>query len=407
VPAVWKAAAEGRSGVGPISLFDTSDLPVKIAAEVRDWDVSAIGEDPAEWQRHPRQTEFAVASAVEAAGMAGIAPGMLEPARLGVYLGCGEVFQDLHNLAQWVAAASPEGRFQLAEFVQNAHAQLRGREYCEHEPNLPAHLIAARFDAQGPNLNCISACVSASRAIGESAEFIRRGAADVMLAGGAHSMITPIGLTGFHLLSVLTDGQGDPAKAMRPFDLERNGFVIGEGGAILVLEALEHAQRRGAEILAEFSGVGMSQDAYRLTDTHPDGIGVASAIRLALDDARLTPDDLDYLNAHGTSTKLNDKVETVAIKRALGDAAYKVPISSTKSMMGHSTTACGGIEAVVSLMAIHSGVIPPTINYRTPDPQCDLDYVPNTARELPCRHVLSNNLGFGGQNAALILSRFG
>ena len=271
---------------------------------------------------------------------------------------------------------------------------------------MPASHLAARFDAQGPNANCIAACVSSAQAIGESARLIRRGEVDVMLAGGSHSVIHPFGLTGFQRLSALSTRNSDPASAVRPFERDRDGFVLGEGAAIVVLEDLDHALRRGAEIWGELTGYGSSQDAYRITDARPDGRGTAAAIRRALDDARLNLDDIDYINAHGTGTVLNDKIETLAIKQVFGPQAYNIPISSSKSMLGHFTTACGAIELAISLLAIRYGVVPPTINYENPDPDCDLDYVPNVAREIDCRHVLSDNIGFGGQNAALIVSRY-
>lgn len=271
---------------------------------------------------------------------------------------------------------------------------------------MPACHLAGMFDAQGPNANCVAACASSSQAIGEATEIIRRGQADVMIAGGAHSMIHPFGLTGFQRLSALSTHNDDPQRAVRPFDRQRDGFVIGEGGAIVILEELDHARRRDAEIWGEITGFGSSQDAFRVTDAHPEGRGAVLAIERALRDAALPLDQIHYINAHGTSTVLNDKVETLAIKRVFGAQAYHVPISSSKSMLGHFTTAGGAVELVVCLLALRTGVIPPTVNYETPDPDCDLDYVPNTARDVACRHVLSNSFGFGGQNAALVVSRY-
>lgn len=227
-----------------------------------------------------------------------------------------------------------------------------------------------------------------------------------MFAGGAHSMVDPIAVSGLHLLSVLSTANDRGPAAMRPFDGQREGFVVGEGGAVVVLEELEHARARGAEILGELTGFASGHDAYRVTDTHPEGRGYVRCVLQALKHAGLNVTDIDYINAHGTSTVLNDRIETLALKQAFGQDAYRIPISSTKSMMGHATTACGALEMIVALMAVRTGVIPPTINYEVPDPQCDLDYVPNSAREIDCRHVLSNSLGFGGQNAAIIVSRF-
>jgi 3-oxoacyl-[acyl-carrier-protein] synthase II len=276
----------------------------------------------------------------------------------------------------------------------------------EYEPNMPAAHLAALFGAEGPNANCIAACVSSAQAIGESTRLIRRGEADIMLCGGAHSTIHPFGVTGFCRLEALSTRNSEPESAVRPFDRERDGFVIGEGAAVLILEELEHARLRGAEIWAELSGYGSSQDAYRVTDTHPEGRGTVSAIQRAMADAGLNVDEIDYINAHGTGTVLNDRVETLALKRAFGQQAYRIPISSSKSMLGHSTTACGAVELTVCVLALRHRVLPPTINYHTPDPECDLDYIPNASREASCKHVLSNSIGFGGQNAALLVSRF-
>ncbi len=335
------------------------------------------------------------------AGEAGI-----DPLRFGVYLGCGEAFEDFNRFTRVLSSASEDGQYKPESFTETALRIFDPDALREFEPHMPASHLAALFDAQGPNANCIAACASSAQAIGESAKIIRRGDADLMLSGGAHSMIHPFGLTGFQRLSALSTRNSEPASAVRPFDRDRDGFVIGEGAAVFVLEELEHARRRGAEIWGELTGYGSSQDAYRVTDSHPGGRGASTAIRRALEDAELNLDEIDYINAHGTGTLINDKVETLAIKHVFGQQAYNIPISSSKSMLGHLTTACGAIELAVCLMAIRYGVVPPTINYETPDPECDLDYVPNTAREIGCRHVLSNSIGFGGQNAALIVSGY-
>ncbi len=329
-----------------------------------------------------------------------------DPLRFGVYLGCGETYQDWNQFAQIMAQSMEGEEFKPEKFTQQALKLWSSNDELELELNMPAAHLAARFNAQGPNANCIAACASSSQAIGEAAEMIRAGEVDLMMAGGAHSMIHPFGISGFHRLSALSLHNDDPAHAVRPFDRDRDGFVVGEGAAIVILESLEHAQRHGAEIWAELSGWGSAQDAYRITDVHPEGRGAASCMARALEDADIAPGDISYVNAHGTGTVLNDKMETLAMKRVFGDDAYHVPISSTKSMLGHFTTAGGAIELVVGIMAIRSGVLPPTINYETADPDCDLDYVPNVAREIACRHVLSNSFGFGGQNVALIVSKF-
>jgi 3-oxoacyl-[acyl-carrier-protein] synthase II len=255
-------------------------------------------------------------------------------------------------------------------------------------------------------VNCLTACAASSQAVGEAVELIRRGDADIMLSGGTHSMIHPFGVTGFNLLTALSTRNDAPTKASRPFDNDRDGFVLGEGSAMMVLEELEHAKARRAEIYGEVLGYGSTADAYRITDTHPEGRGASACLRMAFADCGLGPSDVNYINAHGTSTDVNDKVETLAIKTVFGEQAYKTPVSSTKSMLGHLIAAAGATELIICLLAIRDGVLPPTINYETPDPNCDLDYIPNTAREARCDVALSNSFGFGGQNISLIVGRY-
>jgi len=298
------------------------------------------------------------------------------------------------------------GEFDLEKFTRLSLDRLIGQQELEQEPNMTAGHLAALFNAQGPNLNCLTACAASSQALGEATELIRRGDADIMLSGGAHSMIHPFGVTGFNLLTALSTRNSDPQRASRPFDKDRDGFVLGEGAGILVLEELEHAKKRRARIYGEVIGYGSSADAFRITDIHPEGRGAAACIKMAMNDAKVNPEDIDYINAHGTSTDVNDRTETMAIKRALGDLAYKTPVSSTKSMMGHLIAAAGAVEAITCLLAIKDDVLPPTINYETPDPDCDLDYIPNEARPDKARVALSNSFGFGGQNVTLILSEF-
>lgn len=271
---------------------------------------------------------------------------------------------------------------------------------------MPAAHLASLFDAQGPNVNCLTACAASSQAVGEAVEIIRRDEADIMLAGGTHTMIHPFGVTGFNLLTALSTSNDPPEKASRPFDRNRNGFVLGEGAAMIVVEELERAKARGAQIHGEIIGYGSTADAFRITDTHPEGRGGISCMKMALADADIPLDAIHYINAHGTSTTVNDKVETLAIKQVFGERAYKIPISSTKSMMGHLIAAAGATELIVSLLAIRDNVVPPTINYDTPDPECDLDYIPNVAREVRCDNILTNSFGFGGQNITLIANRF-
>jgi 3-oxoacyl-[acyl-carrier-protein] synthase II len=402
----WHGLTEGRSGIGPLTLFDASRYPVRIAAEVRSWSLADVGEDPRRWRHCPRQTTFAIGAGIKAARNAGIPDSRIDPLRFGIYLGCGEAFEDFPRFIKSICGASETGEFKPESFTESALGIFDPESEWEYEPNTPASHLAALFNAQGPNANCIAACVSSTQAIGESTRLIRRGAADLILAGGTHSTIHPFGLTGFHRLSALSTRNDDPAAAVRPFDRDRDGFVIGEGGAIFALEELEHARARGAQIWGEVTGYGSAQDAFRVTDSHPDGRGTSAAIARALDDAQLDRERIDYINAHGTGTVMNDRIETLAIKHVFGQHAYRIPVSSTKSMLGHATTACGAIELAVCLLAIEHGVAPPTINYETPDPACDLDYIPNIAREISCRHVLSNNIGFGGQNAALVVSKY-
>ncbi len=405
VHATWDRLLRGQSGVGPITLFDASNFPVRIAAEVRNWSMQRVGEVPARWSRHARQTQFAVAAALQASRAAGLPDDASDPLRLGVFLGCGEIFPDFGQFCQLTVAASHDKSLDWERFVGDSRRVAQSDDELVLEPGAAAACIAAILDAQGPNANFTAACVSSSKAIGESLEVIRRGDADVMLCGGAHSMIHPFGITGFQRLSTLSTRNDEPERAVRPFDAERDGFVVGEGGAVLVLEELDHARKRGAEIWAELVGWGTAHDAFRITDLEPQGRAAARCMTLALADAGLMPEDIDYINAHGSGTAINDRVETLATKRAFGSCAYQVPISSTKSMTGHLTTACGALEAVICLLALRHNAVPPTINYERPDPDCDLDYVPNTARDLRCRHVMTNNFGFGGQNTSLIFSR--
>jgi 3-oxoacyl-[acyl-carrier-protein] synthase II len=285
-------------------------------------------------------------------------------------------------------------------------AALDGPWEGEQEMYTPAGHIAGAFALDGPNQACQTACAASSQAIGEAVDIIRSNEADVMLAGGSHSMIHALGVSGFNRLTALSQRNDSPRTASRPFDLNRDGFVIGEGAGLVVLEELEHAKKRGATVYAELTGYGTTADAYRMTDPHPVGRGAIRAMADALTDASLKPEDIGYINAHGTSTQANDSTETAAIKGVFKDYAKKVPISSSKSMLGHLIAAAGVVELVISVMALRRGVVPPTINYETPDPVCDLDYVPNAAREVRFRHVLSNSFGFGGQNIALIASRF-
>jgi len=294
----------------------------------------------------------------------------------------------------------------MAAFLRKGLETLEPTAELEQEPNMPAGHLASLFGAEGPNLNCLTACAASSQAIGEATEIIRRGEADLMLAGGTHTMIHPFGVTGFNLLTALSTRNDEPTKASRPFDRLRDGFVLGEGSGMLVLESLDSALARGARIHGEIVGFGSTADAFRITDTHPEGRGAISCINMALGDAQCNLDDIHYVNAHGTSTTVNDKVESLAIRRVFGDLADKLPVSSTKSMMGHLIAAAGATELIFCLLAIRDNVLPPTTNYENPDPDCDLDYIPNQARQARCDVALSNSFGFGGQNISLLVKRF-
>jgi 3-oxoacyl-[acyl-carrier-protein] synthase II len=291
-------------------------------------------------------------------------------------------------------------------FYTNSLRSFRTTHEYEMEMHTTSGHVAEEYALEGPNYTCQTACAASGQAVGEALELIRRGEADAMLTGGSHSMVHPFGLTGFNLLTTLSMRNDAPTKASRPFDLNRDGFVLGEGAGMVVLEELEHAKRRGAPIYAEVVGYGTTADAYRVTDSHPDGRGAIRCMRLALNDSGLKPTDIDYINAHGTSTQVNDKAETIAIKDVFGEYAYNLPVSSSKSMLGHLICAAGVVELITCVMTIRRGLLTPTINYETPDPECDLDYVPNRPREKRVDRALSNSFGFGGQNVSLIVSRF-
>jgi 3-oxoacyl-[acyl-carrier-protein] synthase II len=401
VETMWKALQESRSGVGPITVFDVSGYPTTIAAEVKNWDVSKAGESPDDWLHCGRHTKFAVGAAKQAIAQSGIFDSKIDPTRIGVYLGAGEGNQNFKNFTEMVAAAVGEPSFNMANFLRCGFELMNPREEMEQEPNMPAAHLAALFDAQGPNSNGLTACAASSQAVGEATELIRAGDADAMIAGGCHSMIHPFGLTGFSLLTTLSQRNDDPTRASRPFDRDRDGFVLGEGAAIVILEEYEHARRRGAPIFGEVLGYGSTADAYRITDIHPEGRGAIGCMKQAIADAKLSLEEIGYVNAHGTSTTVNDRTETLACKGVFGERAKITPVSSTKSMMGHLIAAAGATEMIVCLLAIRDGVLPPTINQENPDPDCDLDYIPNVARQSKIRVALNNSFGFGGQNVTL------
>lgn len=392
VPTMWQALLEGRSGVGPIRAFDAGAFESRIAAEVSGFDPAAWL-TPKEIKRTERFVQFAVAAAKQAVADSGIRVEHEQPFRCGVIIGSGmgsmHLIEEQHNvfLAKGPKRLTP---FMIPMLI------------CNMAPGYVAMVLGWK----GPNFCTTTACASGAHAVGEAFRAIQHGRADVMLCGGTESCITPMAVGGFCALMALSRRNDEPARASRPFDRGRDGFVIGEGSGVMVLEELEHATRRGARIYAELVGYGLTADAFHMTAPDPEGAGAAMAMAMALEDARLSPEAVSYINAHGTSTELNDQIETLAIKAIFKEAARRIPVSSTKSMMGHLIGGAGGVEAVISVLAIVRGAMPPTINYEQPDPACDLDYVPNQARTAPVSVVLSNSLGFGGHNATLLFRAF-
>lgn len=404
----WAGLKEGRSGVDRITLFDSSGFPTKIASEVKNLDFEKEYDLTENEINLGRNTQFAMLAAQQAVRDAGLdLKGTGEAERCGVYLGSGEGPTDFNSFVKLIHKASEDHSVNLGTWINEGLRTFSPYGEFEQEPNMSSMHIAAAIGAIGPNQNCLTACAASSQAIGEAAEFIRRGTVDMMVSGGTHSMIHPFGVTGFNLLTALSTSYPDePGKASRPFDRNRDGFILGEGAGILILEELEHAKKRGAKIYGELTGYGSTADAYRMTDSHPDGRGAIAAIQLALEDSGAAPDEIGYINAHGTSTQVNDTVESIAIKEVFKERAYQIPVSSIKSMLGHLIAAAGAVELITCLLTIRDGLIPPTINYENPDPDCDLDYVPNQARRQKVDVALSNSFGFGGQNISLIVKRF-
>ncbi len=389
--AFWKRMVEGYSGAGIIQQFDATDYSCRIAAEVIEFDINAFI-PVKEQKRMDRYSHFALAAAKKAVLDSALDPASGNTDRMGVYVGSGigglQTLEAQHTvlLNKGPKRCSP---FMIPEMISN----------------MAAGLIAIEHNLRGPNMAVVTACATAAHSIGMGLRSIQCGDADVMLAGGSEATVSPLGIAGFSSMRALSTRNDDPQKASRPFDRERDGFVMGEGAAVLVLEEWEYARRRGAQIYAELTGFGMSCDANHMTAPCEDGEGAARAMTLALRDAGKNVDEIDYINAHGTSTPLNDKAETLAIKRTFGaDQARNVMVSSTKSMTGHLLGAAGAVESAACVLALRHGIVPPTINYENPDPECDLDYVPNTARQQPIRNCLNNSLGFGGHNASLLFT---
>ena len=389
---LWENIQAGRSGVGPITFYDASEFSTRIAAEVKGFDpVSAFSSREA--RRMDRFSQFAVVAARQAIKNAGLDITDANRDRIGVIIGTG--IGGIKTIYEQIQIMQQRGPSKVSPFLVPMML-----------PDSGPGMVAIYLGLRGPNLAVITACATGTNAIGEAAENIRRGQSEVMLAGGSDAAIVPIAMAGLSVMGALSERNDAPQQASRPFDRNRDGFVMGEGAGIVVLESLEFAQARGAHILAELSGYGSTCDAYHISAPAENGSGAARCMVVALEHAGLSQADIHYINAHGTSTQLNDKSETAAVKTVFGPLAHQVPISSTKSMTGHLLGAAGALEAVICVKALEHQVIPPTINYETPDPECDLDYVPNTARPAVLEHVMSNSFGFGGHNATIILSRY-
>ena len=407
--AFWSACVDGKSAVGPIRSFDASGHSVRIAAEVSGFDVTPFL--PSEQRKYlkimGRATQFGVGAAVLAVGDSGLDMEREDPERIGVVMGTGVVPMDLAELAPILAdACNGNASLQIPRLGQRAGTALFPLWILKYLPNMVATHISLALNIQGPNSTITTACVAGTQAIGEGFRLVARGDADVVLAGGADSRIDPLLLLAYLALGALSRSGREATEVSRPFDRLRDGFVLGEGAGVLVLEELERAKQRRAAIYAEVLGFGSSFDAYAVTRPDPEARGAARAIEAALKEARVDRYDIDYINAHGTSTRLNDLMETTAVKRVFGEGAKALPLSSIKSMVGHLIGAAGAVEAAALALTLRAGVLPPTINLTHPDPACDLDYVPNCAREMPVRTAVSTSFGFGGQNGALVMRRF-
>jgi len=388
----WEAILAGKSGAGMITRFDASKHKTRFAAEVKGFDPVTLF-SMREARKMDRFTQFAVAVAMEALEQSGLKIDESNRDRVGVVIGTG--IGGIGTMLDQAEVLRERGPERVSPFLVPMMIS-------DSAPGM----LAIRFGARGPNMSLATACASGNNAIGEALEMIRRGAADVMIAGASEAALVPVAMAGMNVMTALSTRNDDPLTASRPFDKDRDGFLMGEGAGMLILESLEHAQARGAKILCELSGYGTTDDAHHISAPAENGAGAAIAMKLALENAKLETGDIDYINAHGTSTPLNDKSETAAIKTVFGEQAYSIPVSSTKSMTGHLLGASGAIEAVFCILAIRDEILPATINYRNPDPECDLDYVPNAPRKASPKHVMSNSFGFGGHNATLVLSRF-
>lgn len=390
--AFWNALVQGESGIGPITRFDSEGFATRIAGEVKDFKPEQFL-DRKEARRMDRFSQLAVSSALMAVEDAGLDLDTVNSDLAGVVFGTGiggtQSFEEQHKI-----------------FLEKGPGRVSPFFVPMMIGNMAAGQIALNLKFTGPNYTVVNACASSTNAIGEAFKLIQRGGAEIVVTGGAEAAVTPMAMAGFCAMRAMSTRNDEPQRASRPFDKERDGFIMGEGAGVLILESLDHAQKRGARIYGEIVGYGCTDDAYHITSPAPGGVGAAKAMEMALEDANLKPEDISYINAHGTSTELNDKFETAAIKKVFAEHAYNIAISSTKSMTGHLLGAAGAIEAIASTLAIVHNVVPPTINYENPDPECDLDYVPNKAREMKVDVALSNSFGFGGHNATIIIKQF-
>jgi 3-oxoacyl-[acyl-carrier-protein] synthase II len=405
VESTWEAVLACKSGIAKTTIFDAGTFPSTFSAEVKGYDFARQVPDAHRHRHAGRHCKFALGAAVQAWKQAGLeACKELDPTRLGIYLGSGEGSLDFDSFTSLMVDAWRDGRLDMLRWAELAFQRMDLYRELEQESNMVVAHLAGEFGARGPAFNVLTACAASTQAIGEAAMQVRRGDADVIISGGAHSMIHPYGVTGFNRLTALSTRNDQIATASRPFDMTRDGFVLGEGASILILEDYDYARRRGAKALAEVLGYGASADAFRITDQDPQGAGAAACMRNALTDAGCSPGEIDYISAHGTGTQQNDQVETKAIKAVFGELAYGVPVSSAKSMLGHLIAAAGATELITCVLAIRDQVLPPTISYSTIDPECDLDYVPNAPRKAKVKVCMSNSFGFGGQNNTLIIS---
>ena len=403
---MWAGMMAGGSGIFLNELFDASTYPTTFAAQVRNYDFASQVPDAQRHRHAGRHCRFALGAAMQAWTQSGLGRfAQLDRTRTGIYLGSGEGSLDHDNFTSTLVDSWTNGHCDTATWAQLAFQRMELYREVEQESNMVVAHLAAEFDIRGAAFNVLTACAASTQALGEAAMQIRYGDVDVMISGGAHSMIHPYGVTGFNRLTALSTRNDDYKTASRPFDLTRDGFVLGEGASILILEEYNHARARGATILAEVAGYGASADAFRITDQDPQGDGAAASMRAALADAGLTPKDIDYINAHGTGTKQNDHVETKAIKQVFADHAKNVPVSSVKSMCGHLIAAAGATELITCVLAIRDQMLPPTTNQSTPDPDCDLDYIPNVPRKAVVNVCMSNSMGFGGQNNTIIIKK--